>query len=216
MHNDMFRVDPSSMINLSFTSTLLVANLQVAIKGGKSHDNLKNQLYNGAFVRDPFTPPDMSNIDFHGDRRYFSENAFIGIMLLTGCIVTCTFPIGVWLSFVYGYVVHAKDEKRLVSSEEGMMTCEVREKNFKSGDREIDLAIVAFCTGTGKVVLVASSAFRQLTMDSVTTTDKMGQLWKNDQKALTKLGFSLEYSITSSAGKSPHSKVIATGTLPIS
>ena len=147
-----------------------------------SHDNLKNQLYNGAFGRDPFTPPDMSNGKCHGDRSYLSENAFIGILLLTGCIVTCTCPRGLWLLFVYGYAVRTEDEKRLVIPEEGMMTCEVREKKFKSGDGGIYLAIVVFHTGTGKVVLVASSAFRRLTMDFVTTTKKMGQLWKNDRK----------------------------------
>ena len=32
-----------------YTTTFLVASLQVAVKGRKSHDNLRNQLYNSAF-----------------------------------------------------------------------------------------------------------------------------------------------------------------------
>ena len=34
------------------TTTLLIASLQVAIKGRKNHDNLKNQVYASAFGRD--------------------------------------------------------------------------------------------------------------------------------------------------------------------
>ncbi len=72
------------------------------------------------------------------------------------------------------------------------MNCEIREKTFKTGNREITLAIIAFCTGTGKVVMVASSTHRRLKMDFATTTDKMVKLWKDDRKELIKLAFALE------------------------
>jgi hypothetical protein len=108
------------------TTTLLVASLQVAIKGRKTHDNMRNQIYANAFGRDPFTPPDLHNIEFHGNRGYFSENAFIGILLLTGCVLTCTCPRGKWLSFVLGDVPMDDDDDRVVILEEGLMTCEVR------------------------------------------------------------------------------------------
>ena len=81
------------------TTTLLVANLQVAIKGCKSHNSLKNLLYASAFGRDPFTPPDLGLIEFHGDRGYFSENSFASILLPTGSAMTCTCPKGIWLPF---------------------------------------------------------------------------------------------------------------------
>lgn len=49
--------------------------------------------------------------------------------------------------------------------EEGVMTCEVWEKVFKHNGHEIKLAINAFRNGNGKIVLVASSLHRRLTMD---------------------------------------------------
>ena len=67
------------------------------------------------------------------------------------------------------------------------MTCEVREKKFKAGNREIKLAVTAFRTGTGKVVMVASTFHRRLTMDFVTTTETYGELWKRDRESLKKL-----------------------------
>ena len=69
------------------------------------------------------------------------------------------------------------------------MTCEVREKKFKAGNREINLAVTAFRTGTGKVVMAASTIHRRLTMDFVTTTEAYGELWKNDRAKLKKLAF---------------------------
>ena len=46
------------------TTTLLVASLQVAINGQKLHDNMRNQIYASTIGRDPFTPPDLVNIEF--------------------------------------------------------------------------------------------------------------------------------------------------------
>ena len=58
---------------------------------------------------------------------------------------------------------------------------------------------MAYRTGTGKIVLVASSAQRHLAMDFVTTTDRMGELWRKDCQALIKLAFWLEFSRKSGA-----------------
>ena len=114
-------------------------------------------------------PPNLARIEFHGDRGYFSEITFLSILLQTGCLLTCTCPKGNWLPFVLGKnITLAEGDKRLVLPEDGMMTCEVREKKFKSGNHENTLAIIGLRTGTGKVVLVASTNHRRLSMDFIT------------------------------------------------
>ena len=125
----------------------------------------------------------------------------MGILLLCYCSLLCTCPRGNWLPFYLGKNTTelAEGERRLVILEDGLMTCEVRERKFTSGNQSITLAIVAYRTGTGKVVLVASSAQRRLAMDFVTTTDKMGELWRKDCQALIKLAFWLEFSRSSGA-----------------
>ena len=177
------------------TTTLAIACLQVAVKGRKSHDNLRNMLYNNAFGSDAFNPPELHNVDFHGDRGYFSEKSFLDILLATGCLLTCTCPRGVWLPFAFGKFDPKEGDSRLVVPEEGMMTCEVREKVFKSEGRELTLAIVAFRTGTGKVVLVASSHHRRLTMDFVAVNDTTAKMWRLDRNGFKKMAFSLDCSI---------------------
>ena len=74
------------------------------------------------------------------------------------------------------------------------MTCEVREKVFLASNCEIRIAITAYRNGNGKVILVASTIHRRLTMDFVTTTEKIGRLWMEDQGRLTELAFALECS----------------------
>ncbi len=83
------------------TAVMLVVSVQLHIKGRKSHNNLCNQLYNDALGRCPLTPPNLQNIEFHGDHGYFSENAFLTILLLCGCMLTCTCPKGLWLAFLF-------------------------------------------------------------------------------------------------------------------
>ena len=75
------------------------------------------------------------------------------------------------------------------------MTCEVREKKFTHEGQSITIAINAFRTGSGKVVLVASSQHRRLQMDFVTVNDTTAKLWKDDREGFKKLSFSLECSI---------------------
>ena len=65
---------------------------------------------------------------------------------------------------------------------------------FKHDGNEMKLAVNAFRNGNGKGVLVASSLHRRLTMDFVTTRERLRTLWKEDRGALKKLGFSLECS----------------------
>lgn len=76
------------------TTTLLVANLQVSIAKQNQQDAMNNQTVASAFGCDPFYAPDLSNIEFHGDRGYFSEGEFLAILLVTGCFLTCTCPPG--------------------------------------------------------------------------------------------------------------------------
>ena len=180
---------------LSLTTTLLVASLHVAIKGRKHHANLQHQLFGVAFGRDPFNPPDLHGTEIHGDRGYFSENAFMAILLLTGCYLACTCPRGHWLPFVIGNEIVKEHDRRMRILEEGLMTCEVREKVFTAENgRKMTLAITAFRNGNGKVILVASSIHRRLTMDFVTTTERFGELWKNNRQKLIELSFGLEFS----------------------
>ena len=54
----------------------------------------------------------------------------------------------------------------------------------------------AYRNGNDKVILIASLIYRRLTMDFVTTTERFGQLWKNDRQALMRASFALEFSIT--------------------
>ena len=63
------------------TATLLIVSLQLQVKGQKSHDNMRNQLFADAFGRDATTTPKLSNVEFQGDRGYFPENAFVGILI---------------------------------------------------------------------------------------------------------------------------------------
>ena len=84
------------------TTTLLVTCMQVADKGRKSHKNLRNQLYTIGLGNDAYTPPDLGNIKFHGDRRCFLENVFVQILLKTGCALTCTCPKSNWILCVLG------------------------------------------------------------------------------------------------------------------
>ena len=121
---------------------------------------MRNQIYTSAFGRDLFTPPDLHNIEFHGDRGYFSENSFIGILLLTGCVLTCTCPRGKWLSFVLGNVPMDDDNDRVVMLEEGLITCEVREKVFQAFNHKIRIAITAYRNGNGQVILVTLTIHR--------------------------------------------------------
>lgn len=154
------------------------------VKGRKSHDNFRNQLYSDAFGEDVDVTPDLSNFELHADRGYFSQNSFMSILLLTGCMLTCTCPRGKWLPFVIGNAILAEDDKRLVIPEEGMMTCEVREKEFKSENSSIKLACIAFRTGTGNVVMVCSTTHRRLKMDFVTATEGIGTLWHDNREGL--------------------------------
>ena len=180
------------------TATMLIVSLQVHIKGRKQHDNLRNQLYNVSFGRDPFTPPNLANIEFHGDRGYFSENTFLAILLLCGCFLTCTCPRGIWLPFVLYNAKSkskiAEDDKRIQVSEDGMMTYEVREKQFTEGNQTVTLAVGAYRTGSGKVVLAASTVHRRVTMDFVTATQTAGRQWHENRDALIKAGFALDCS----------------------
>ena len=170
------------------TATLLVANLQVAIKGRRNHDNLRNQLFASAFGRNPYNPPNLQNMEFHGDRGYFSENAFLAILLITGCALTCTCPRGIWIPF---HTERIEGDLRIFMQEDGMMYCEVREREFRAEGRAIKLAVVAFRNSNGKVVLVASSMHRRLKMDFVTTTERIGNLWKNNKDKLIEEAFGI-------------------------
>lgn len=177
------------------TCTLLLVSLQLHIKGRKQHDNLRNQLYADAFGRCALTPPNLQNIEFHGDRGYFTENSFVSILLLTGCMLTCTCPNGKWLPFVVGKAALAENDKRIVIPEQGIMTLEVREKEFKHEGRTTKLAISAYRTGKGNVVMVASTVYRRLSFDLVAVNETVSKLWNSsDKEALRETGFALDCS----------------------
>jgi len=142
---------------LMTTTTMMIVSLQVQIKARKQHDNLRNQLYAVSFGSDPYSPPDLAEIEFHGDRGYFSENSFLAILLLCGCMLSCTCPKGNWLWCFIGKSLPEGD-KRVLFKEQGMMLYEVREKKFTSGSQELTMAVGVFRTGTDKVVIGASSA----------------------------------------------------------
>ena len=72
------------------TATLLLVSVQLQVKKRKQHDNMRNQLFGCAFGRDSLTLPNLQGVEFHGDRGYFSEGAFLAILLLCGCMLTCT------------------------------------------------------------------------------------------------------------------------------
>lgn len=80
---------------------MFIVNVQLQTKGRKQHDSLRNQLYN-TFGSDALTVPSLENIEFHGDRGYFSEQSFLSILQPTGCMFTCTCPQGNWLPFALG------------------------------------------------------------------------------------------------------------------
>ena len=63
---------------------------------------------------------------------------------------------------------------------DGMMMLEVREKTFKADDCELMLSSAAFRTSTSKVLLVASTHNRQLTMDFSTVNDSTAKIWQED------------------------------------
>ena len=87
-------------------------DLPVVIKGRKSHNNTRDQ------------------IEFYEDHGYFSENVFLNILLKTSCVLTCTFPKGIWLPLVLGDATLSEGGTRVRMLEEGTMTCKVREKIF--------------------------------------------------------------------------------------
>ena len=55
--------------------------------------------------------------------------------------------------------------------------------------------------GNSKLVLVASTVHRKLTMDFVTTRPRYGDLWHNDRENLREEGFDLEFSSVSAGRK---------------
>ena len=114
-------------------------------------------MFNCAFGRDALTPPNLQNVEFHGDRGYFSEGAFLGILLLCACMFTCTCPKGKWLPFVIGDAILKEGDTRERIQEEGVMTYEVREKRFEKDGNSIVVACGAYRTGTDMVVLMCSS-----------------------------------------------------------
>ena len=75
-----------------------------------------------------------------------------------------------------------------------MMTYEVREKQFTEGNQTVTLAVGAYRTGSGKVVLAASTVHRRVTMDFVTATQTAGRQWHENRDALIKAGFALDCS----------------------
>jgi hypothetical protein len=92
---------------------------------------------------------------------------------------------------VGNHITLIKGDKCLVLPEDDMMSCEVLEKKLKSGNRKNTLAIIGLGNITGKVVLVASTNYRRLSMDFITVNDIVAELWRNDCQAF---GFSLDCS----------------------
>jgi hypothetical protein len=121
---------------------------------------MRNQIYASTLGHVPFTLPDLHNIEFQGDRGYFSKHAFIGILLLTDCVLTCTCPKGKSLPFGLGNVPMEDDNRRVVMLEEGLMTCEVRETVFQTNNCEIRTAITAYRNGNEKVILAMPTIYR--------------------------------------------------------
>ena len=177
--------------------TLLIANVQVALVGVPQHEAMRNQLFGSTFGRHPFRVPDLTNVEMHCDRGYFSETTFLAILLQAGCWLTCTCPRGKWLPF---HTVYEGDD-RIIILEAGLMYNEVREKIFKVGNKQMRLAIHAYRNGNGKLVLVATTVHRKLTMDLVTTRPRYGDLWHNDREKLREEGFALEFSSVSAGRK---------------
>ena len=70
--------------------------------------------------------------------------------------------------------------------------------------------VVAFRNSNGKVVLVASSMHRRLKMDFVTTTERIGNLWKNDKDKLIEEAFGIIASAATGIEKNQiHSEYFA-------
>jgi hypothetical protein len=138
------------------SSSPLSVDLQVAIKGRKSHNNMRHQIYASACGCDPFTPPDLNNIECHGDCQYFLKNAIFNIVLKIGRVLTCACPKGIWLLFVLcdATLLEGVIKARMLG--ENMMTCKFHERRFKADIHVIRLAITAYCNGNGTVILVAS------------------------------------------------------------
>jgi len=80
------------------------------------------------------------------------------------------------LPFHIGATVPTEGDERIPIQEEGVMSCEVREKIFRANNQKITLAVTAYRNGNGKVILLASSIHRRLAIDFVTTTEKFGEL----------------------------------------
>lgn len=150
------------------------------------------RMYASAFGRNAFNPPDLSSVEMHGDRGYFPENSFVGILLLTGCLLTCTCPKGKWLPYAVGNGNLKERDNRIPMQESGVMTCEVREKVFCADDCQMKLT--AFRNGNGKVILVASSIHCRLTIDFITMIERYGELWHKNKEQLVDLSFGSETS----------------------
>ena len=88
--------------------TLLIANVQAALVGVPQHEAMRQQLFGSTFGRHPFRVPDLSNVEMHCDRGYFSETTFLTILLAAGCWLTCTCPRGKWLPF---HTVYEGDDR---------------------------------------------------------------------------------------------------------
>ena len=67
--------------------------------------------------------------------------------LKTVCVLTCTCPKGIWLSFVLRDAMLSEGGIRVRMLEEGMMTYKVCEKTFKVGNHEIRLTIKVYRNG---------------------------------------------------------------------
>lgn len=143
-----------------------LVSLQLAIKGRKSHANLRNQLFNDAFGDNIDVVPDLANIELHTDRGYFSENSFMAILLLCGCMLTCTCPKG---KLRLGLLCRGGND-------------DLRDLREEMVSKSITLACIAFRTGTGKVVMVCSTTHRRLKFDFVTAAATVGKLRHDDRR----------------------------------
>ena len=68
------------------------------------------------------------------------------------------------------------DDNRVVTLEEGLITCKVCEKVFQANNCKIRITLTAYHTGNRKFILVASTIHERLAMDFVIRTKKIERL----------------------------------------
>ena len=98
-------------------------------------------------------------------------------LLLTGCVLTCTYSISKSLAFVLGNVLMNNDDNRVAMLKEDLMISKIGGKVYQANNFKIRIAITAYHNGNRNIILVASKIHKQLTMDFETMSMKIVRLY---------------------------------------